>query len=429
MRRLSAVLAVGWAAVCGISAASAAELSPLELLGKRIFFDTSLSMPAGLSCASCHSPQAGFTSPHSELNLRDGVHRGAVPGRFGNRKPPSAAYAAFSPPFHYDNDGQSYMGGQFWDGRARNLADQATKPLLNPLEQNNTGGPDLLRKIARAQYHASFVEVFGVGTLPSTEENEGQILQRIAAAIAAYESSKEVNPFSSKYDAYLRGEVELTQAEARGLVLYEGRANCKSCHPHQPSANGQPPLFTDFTYDNLGIPRNAQNPFYRMPAEFNPDGPQYVDLGLGAILKDPKQNGRFKVPTLRNVDRRPGPNVVKAYGHNGYFKSLKEIVHFYNARDTAPEDFGPPEVPETVNREELGSLGLTDAEEDDVVAFLRTLSDGYRVPGGIQHADGEGPSVSEDDEASFSGAQDVIRVMRFQLRQRVASQDEAPPRR
>src|SRR6185437_16128700 len=112
----------------------------------------------------------------------------------------------------------------------------------------------------------------------------------------------------------------------------EGRANCKSCHPHQPSSTGQPPLFTDYSYDNLGIPRNPQNPFYRTPAEFNPDGPQYVDLGLGAILKNADQNGKFKVPTLRNVDRRPGPHVVKAYGHNGYFKSLKAIVHFYNSR-------------------------------------------------------------------------------------------------
>ena len=119
----------------------------------------------------------------------------------------------------------------------------------------------------------------------------------------------------------------------------------------------------------------------------------------------------------------------KAYGHNGYFKSLKAIVHFYNSRDTEPEEFGAPEVPATVNREELGSLGLTDAEEDDVVAFLRTLSDGYRVPGGIQHADGEGPSISEDDEASFSGVRDVIRVMRFQQRQRIADQGEAAPRR
>ena len=195
-----------------------------------------------------------------------------------------------------------------------------------------------------------------------------------------------MNAFSSRYDAVTAGKGHLTPAEARGEALFMGKAGCVGCHP--------PPLFTDYTFDNLGVPRNEMNPFYFEPA-FNPAGRDWIDNGLGGFLASradfapyaDANLGRHKVATLRNVDKRPTKHFVKAYGHNGYFKSLKSIVHFYNTRDvlpTCPDGFsGVPgescwpaaEVPETVNHEELGNLGLTDAEEDDVVAFLSTLSD------------------------------------------------------
>jgi len=212
--------------------------------------------------------------------------------------------------------------------------------------------------------------------------------ERIARSIAAYERSKEVNPFSSKYDAYLAGKAKLTKQEKDGLHLFLKKGKCAACHTAEPGKSSKQPLFTDFTYDNLGIPKNPENPFYTMPAEFNPDGGNWIDPGLGGFLASvpdyaayaPENMGKHKVPTLRNVDKRPDPGFVKAYGHNGYFKSLKEIVHFYNTRDVVAAGWPPPEVHETVNRTELGNLGLTDAEEDAIVEFLKTLTDGYVAP-------------------------------------------------
>jgi cytochrome c peroxidase len=150
---------------------------------------------------------------------------------------------------------------------------------------------------------------------------------------------------------------------------------CSACHPS--------PLFTDFSYDNLGVPKNPLNPFYSQPKKINPDGADWIDPGLGGFLKSAGEEedvylpemGKHKVPTLRNVDKRPYPAFVKAYGHNGFFKSLEEIVHFYNTRDV--EEWPAPEVPINVNTDELGNLGLTAEEEAAIVAFLKTLSDGY----------------------------------------------------
>jgi len=195
----------------------------------------------------------------------------------------------------------------------------------------------------------------------------------IAQSIAAYERSEEVNPFTSKFDYYLQGQVELTAQEALGLSLFnaEDKGNCAACHP----SSGDKPLFTDFTYDNLGVPKNPENPFYSQPKKINPDGEDWVDLGLGGFLGNSDQNGKQKVPTLRNVDKRPEEGFVKAYAHNGFFKSLEEIVHFYNTRDV--EAWPDPEVEVHVNTDELGDLGLTAEEEAAIVAFLRTLSDGY----------------------------------------------------
>ena len=231
-----------------------------------------------------------------------------------------------------------------------------------------------------------------------------QTYDEIALAIAAYEDSPEVSGYSSKYDAYLAGLAALSQQEKRGLNLFRGKGKCANCHSLESGPEGEPPPFTDHTFDNLGVPRNPENPFYGQVA-FNPLGGNWVDGGLGAFLASridyqPYASvnlGRQKVPTLRNVDKRPHPGFVKAFGHNGYFKSLKGIVHFYNTRDvkpTCPDPFTSeadalalgcwpaPEVDINVNVSEIGDLHLTDAQEDAIVAFLTTLSDGYFDPAG-----------------------------------------------
>jgi cytochrome c peroxidase len=197
-----------------------------------------------------------------------------------------------------------------------------------------------------------------------------------------------VSAFTSKYDFWLKGQATLTPLEKQGSDLFFGdKAKCSRCHVA--------PLFTDFTYDNLGVPRNPLNPFYREPT-WNPLGKNWVDEGLGGFLKSAGYDasvyepelGKMKVPTLRNVDKRPYPWFIKAYSHNGYFKSLRKIVHFYNTRDVLPpctdcrgipgyNCWPKPEEPLNVNKTEMGNLGLTPWEEYAIVAFLRTLSDGY----------------------------------------------------
>jgi cytochrome c peroxidase len=371
------------------SAARGPGLTPKEELGKVLFFDSNLSMPAGQACAACHAPETGFTGPLPNVNANGAVYEGAVAGRFGNRKPPTAAYGGDSPLLHYEMGEDLFEGGMFWDGRATGwtlgdpMAEQAQGPFLNPLEQNNASKLAVVEKVAQSSYAQLFRTVWGAGSLDLTPENVPVAYERIARSIAAYERSKEVNPFSSKFDAYLENKAKLSKMEKEGFRLFLTKGKCANCHIVTPGKSSEKPLFTDFTYDNLGIPKNPENPFYT--SAFNPAGDDWIDLGLGGFLATVPEYAAFalenmgkqKVPTLRNVDKRPYPGFVKAYGHNGYFKSLKEIVHFYNTRDLPGANWPAAEVPDTVNHTELGNLGLTDAEEDAIVAFLQTLSDGY----------------------------------------------------
>lgn len=381
------------ALIACVGTAPAQDLTPVEQLGRQLFFDENLSTPPGQSCAFCHAPQVGFTGPTSDFNAHGAVYPGAVHTRFGNRKPPTAAYGGDSPVLYYDEDEGVWVGGMFWDGRATGwtlgdpLAEQAQGPFLNPLEQNNPNPMLVCFKVAQSDYAELFEEVWGAGSLDWVKDVAGTY-ERIARSISAYEKSSEVNPFSSKYDYYLAGMVELTVQEALGLELYEAedKGNCAACHPSQPGPDGSPPLFTDFTFDNLGVPKNLENPFYSMPPKWNPAREDWIDNGLGGFLMGAgygaevyePELGKQKVPTLRNVDLRPDSGFVKAFAHNGFFKSLEDIVHFYNTRDV--EDWPPPEVPENVNTDELGDLDLTAQEEAAIVAFLKTLSDGYVQP-------------------------------------------------
>jgi cytochrome c peroxidase len=370
----------------------------LVALGKVLFFDKNLSTPNGQSCASCHSPEAGFAHPNQALP----TSQGALKICFGDRNAPSSAYAAFSPTLQWDSTPTMgnmmqgmYVGGLFWDGRANTLEEQAQKPFLNPLEMHNPNMETVVQTVRTSQYAYLFEEVFG----PNPFKNVETAYQNIAQAIAAYERSVEMIPFSSKFDLYLDGQVQLTAAEANGLALFAGKGKCVNCHSmtYNPDPERFPelkPLFTNFGYQNVGAPPNPDNPYYNLPKGFNPLGKNYVDLALGAVLAgrgDPnadvtnasaqKQNGKFKIPSLRNVA------VTAPYEHNGVFKTLKDVVRFNNTRDVpggnSGADWPAPEVAENVHRHMppmpgfFGQLGLTDQEVDDIVAFLETLTDGH----------------------------------------------------
>jgi cytochrome c peroxidase len=359
--------------------------TPKEVLGKNLFFDKNLSVNGKMSCATCHAPEVGFTGPDEMVNEMTAVYPGTIHTRFGDRKPPTAAYGGDSPVLYFDDVEGLWIGGMFWDGRATGwtlgdpLAEQAMGPFLNPVEQGAPNAKLIVIKVANSAYADLFEEVWGPGSLDFVKDVDGTY-ERIARSISAYEKSAEVNPFSSKFDYYLKGEAELTEQEALGLELFNGKGMCALCH----LSDGDKPLFTDFTFDNLGIPKNPDNPIYSATPSFNPDGMDRIDNGLGGFLMSAgypayvyePELGKHKVPTLRNVDKRPYPEFVKVFGHNGYFKSLEEITHFYNTRDI--EMWDPAEVPETVNTDELGNLGLTLEEEAAIVAFMRTLSDGFK---------------------------------------------------
>ncbi len=425
------------------------QVQQVELIGKLMLYDKNLSVNRNEACAFCHMPETGFTGPMSELNRTTGSYPGSVRTRFSQRKPQSHAYAPLSPVLHYNPGQGDLVGGNFWDMRAtgRRLgnpaAEQAEGPPTNPVEM---GLPDLACAVYRASqrpYRALFERVWGAqafaiawpddvdkvcdipGPAPAadptpvrlTEIDRGRAVatfDQMSQSIAGYESSAEVTSFTSKYDAVLAGKAQFTAQEQQGYDLFRGKAQCNNCH--RDGGPGEDPLFTDFTASNIGIPANPMLPFYAegQPESrgyvANPAAASFVDLGVGNFLNSGHQlshpsavdarwlplaadnNGRFQVPTLRDVDKRPYPGFIKAYGHNGYFKSLKSIVHFYNTRDTLPRckpnDPGEgtscwpaPESSDNINTKRVGRLGLSEAEEDALVAFMQTLTDGFTSRG------------------------------------------------
>jgi cytochrome c peroxidase len=419
MHKWSFILLAVAAMMLVTSALWATTLTPMEQLGKNLFFDK-ISSPSSMACANCHAPATGFTGPVAGINSKGAVYPGAVPQRHGNRKPPTASYATLSPTFHYDAGEETFVGGNFWDGRATGdhlgnpAADQAQGPFLNPVEQNMPSKQAVLEVIAASKYADLWMQVWGEPVSWATPMDIDINYDRVGLSIAAYEGSYEVNAFSSKFDMFWRNAenagmvVEaidmsnwmdymgfgLDKNEVKGLALFndEGKGNCAACHVLDSAELGMPPLFTDFTYDNLGVPKNPDNPFYDEDEVFlddgtpiNPLGDAWIDPGLGGFLANSsnpawkamaQENwGKQKVPTLRNVGKRPSEQFIKAYMHNGVFKSLKEVVHFYNTRDV--EDWPPPEVAANVNHDELGDLGLNKKEETLIAVFMETLSDGY----------------------------------------------------
>jgi cytochrome c peroxidase len=443
--------------------AQAAQVYPgspaaVVALGKVLFFDKNLSVNRNTACAFCHVPETGFQGGIERINHTTVNQPGSVRTRFSLRKPPSAAYAAFSPPLQYPTKpgeakcSQCFIGGNFWDLRATGLrlgsaaAAQAQGSPLNPTEMANREPACIVRRISQRPYRSLFEAVLGprafdihwptntdalcsipnsnpatrIGSEVPGPNNTPWIIplatadrvrvqytfDLMARAIAAYEASPEVSPFTSKFDAFLAGKAQLSPAESRGYTLFNGQARCNLCHV-DPKGELHP-LFTDNTTANLGMPKNPELAYYTQtkPDRYgyvgDPQGSAFVDLGFGDFLRSPENgnsawrthasafDGRFRTVTVRNVDMRPYPDFIKAYGQNGYFKSLKEIVHFYNTRDVlphcAPGSAGEgvmcwpePEVPRNLNAH-CCDLGLTDQQEDDLVAFLRTLTDGYFTP-------------------------------------------------
>jgi cytochrome c peroxidase len=381
--RAASTGALAMALVMGLAVPATAALTPEQQLGKSLFFDENLSHGGTQSCASCHAPAAAFTDPDKSHP----TSKGDNPALFGNRNAPSAMYMAFSPTFHFDTDEGLYVGGQFTDGRAATLEEQAKMPFLNPVEMGNASRGDVIDRLKGGVNADAFKAIYGATVF----DNVDTAYERVADAIAAYERSSELSPFTAKYDYVLRGQAVLSAQEQRGLDLFNdpAKGNCAACHISEVASDGTHPLFTDFTYDNIGIPKNSASDFLALAPEFNPEGPDFLDEGLGGIVGDPDLYGAFKVTTLRNLELT-GP-----YGHNGYFPDLDSIIDFYATRDVktgcavvdldalaaeAADCWPEAEFAATMNADELGDLALDAQDKADIKAFLFTLTDGYSAP-------------------------------------------------
>jgi cytochrome c peroxidase len=347
--------------------AKKSDTTTLESIGRLLFFDTQLSEPAGQSCASCHNPQTAYADENKITSL------GARNELTGTRNAPSLSYSAFTPKWHFNQQDETWIGGFFHDGRATTMQQQALMPMFDPLEMAIPTKLALVDRVRNRPYAQLIESVFGTAIWQNTPAT----LDAIALALSSFEASDSfAQRFSSKYDAYLRKQTELSDAEARGLALFEDekKGNCAACHQSKVSEQGDWPLFTDFSYDNLGVPKNPRLAFYQLPPKYNPLGAAHIDEGLAnnPNIADPNaQRGKYKVPTLRNIALTP------PYMHNGFFEDLTLATEFYNTRDSNPE-WSTPEVAENVNKDELGDLKLSKQDVQDIVAFLHTLTDGWQ---------------------------------------------------
>ncbi len=399
------------AAACGLAAQSQgmsraevyARVNVLTELGRRLFFDPTLSASGRLACASCHDPAHAYGPPGE---------RAVMPGgkdmrQSGLRAVPSLRYLQAVPAFteHFfdsDDEGDASVdngptGGLTWDGRADRGRDQARLPLLSPLEMANDSPAAVVEAVRRSPHADLLRRAFGADIFADPDRAFDGILQ----ALEAYEQRyTEFYPYSSKYDAYLDGKAELTATEARGLALFNDpeKGNCAQCHPST-RRDGGLPQFTDFGLVALGVPRNPAIPANAVPS--------FYDLGLcGPLRRDLADRGEycgmFKSPSLRNVALR------RAFFHNGVFRTLRQVMEFYVERDTRPEKWYPRKADGTVRKfddlppqyhanvsieppfdRHLGEEPRLSSEEiDDIIAFLETLTDGYRDQGGTGAPEG-----------------------------------------
>ncbi|WP_277183161.1 cytochrome-c peroxidase [Caballeronia sp. BR00000012568055] len=397
-----------------------APLSAVAQLGQKIFFDKTLSASGQQSCATCHDPSHSFAAPNDLSVQQGGPHLTLQ----GYRPPPSLMYLYRQPSFSIGPDAGDAdnapdlaalaqaasgtqraqknagvapaapamvpQGGLFWDGRADTLQAQASGPMLNPVEMANTSLDQVADKLAHAPYKGDFEKLFG----PRIFDTRGGLaVSEAMFAVARYQVEEQAfHPYSSKYDYWLEGKARLTQAELHGLHLFNDpdKANCAGCHLSKPSPDGLPPMFTDFQYESLGIPRNPKLAINR--------NPKFFDMGVCGPFRDDLKDqtqycSMFLTPTLRNVSTR------HAFFHNGIYHSLDDVMAFYNERNTAPQKFYSKDADGKVHKyddlpaqyvaniddkdapfdRKFGDKpAMTDQDIKDIVAFLHTLDDGYK---------------------------------------------------
>ncbi|MEP6503717.1 MAG: cytochrome c peroxidase [Betaproteobacteria bacterium] len=398
------------AAAAGVSAPMPApraygerpSVAQLSALGRAMFDDASLSANGRIACATCHVPSAAFGPDARTPNpFADGD-----PAHAGARAIPSLRYAQFAQRFteHTVDDEETHgvdggpTGGLTWDGRADTAREQARIPLFAAHEMGNADAVSLARRVAAARYAGEFRRAFSAPGRDVFADPQ-QVVEWVALAFEVFQQGREFAPFDSRYDHWLAGTDALSAAELRGLKLYRdpAKGNCDTCHPSRRSTAGAAPLFTDAGFIAVGAPRRADLPpltaSSAQPLAAEARGAD-VDLGLcrsgrPGLSDDPSFCGRFRAPTLRNVAIRT------SFFHNGALHSLREAVAFYATRDTDPGhwysrnadgsvrayDDLPVDMAPYVNREAPfeplpgGRPRLDDAEIDDLVAFLRTLTD------------------------------------------------------
>ena len=353
-------------------AAEAAAGNSIVALGKALFFDEDLSSNGNQSCGSCHDPAGGFADP--DVTVTAPVSAGSPPATFGNRNAPTAAYASLIPSFvkvpstTVNGTDSNFRGGQFLDGRSSTLIDQAKAPFLNPAEMNNVDEADVVSKVQKASYADNFREVFGADAFNDTL----QAYDNIAEAIAAFESSLEMNPFTSKFDAVMAGRATFTTSEQSGFDLFKGPvAKCANCHTvNSPAARS---LFTDFNYYNIATPINTSNPAYVANNTFRDGG-----LGDSPVITIPAdqaaEQGKFRTPTLRNIE------LTAPYMHNGVYDTLRDVIQHYDITATDSLLFVPEvenDIAKELNYHTDSGLGLQPDEYTDLEHFMLTLTDGF----------------------------------------------------
>lgn len=331
-------------------------LSDSAIIGKLIFFDKNLSEPAGVSCATCHSPMSGFADPRHTAFSEGSNHQ------IGTRNANAIAYMGFAPNRRAEivRGVWEEVGGFFWDGKAEFLNQQALFPLTNVHEMNNISFTNVSSKIKRAPYFNKLKNLFGNNLMADSQT----IVFYAVECLQAFELSHQVNQFTSKFDFYLQGKAKLSSQEMRGMQLFNDstKAKCALCHLSTPTpyASTNKILFTDYSYDNIGLPKN--------PLQKNLP----IDSGVAKFERNnPSEVGRFKTPSLRNIEK------TAPYMHSGIFNTLEEVLEFYNERDINPK-FAHPEVASTINKTDLGNLKLAKQDISDIIAFLKTLTDGYK---------------------------------------------------
>ncbi len=348
------------------------QLPSKAALGEKLYFDVNLSKNRTQSCATCHNPEHGFVDNRS-TRIGKAVSLGDDGKSLGDRNAPTAAYARFSPAFHQNKKG-GYVGGQFWDGREKDLGGQAGGPPLNLLEM---GMPDKATVVGRLQenvaYVTAFKQLFGDDVFAEPET----AYAAMAESIGEFENTDQFAPFDSRYDRYLRGEVELTDQESLGESLFFSQqfTNCNRCHQLKAFPGSEGETFSNYEYHNLGVPPN------KAVREANGKGNDFVDRGLleHPDVKGDEDAGKFKVPTLRNVA------ITGPYMHNGVFSDLKTVVLFYDKfnnreRKLNPETGQPWDSPEVdrnlaLKEQDFQAPALKDEEVEALVAFLKTLTD------------------------------------------------------